>query len=195
MAVSAQRVAVMGLSAGGKSTLINYLKTGRFSAKWIRTLGVEETVGRLNGRSVTFVEFSVCFMEGMLIGPPTHLYSTFDLILVCIDRTWRDGCLQWLACNLAHEFGTNKYMIVYTKCDRQCDIGPRECVASALCISSKTGNGISELKGHIVKDPPSLVHASYDCLEAHDLMNDYRQSDNASLRHAVRVIERGLRKA
>jgi GTP-binding protein HflX len=152
------QVALIGYTNSGKSTLMNSLTDAEVSAndRLFDTLDTKAKKLRLSATSEVILTDTVGFIRKL----PTDLIEAFkatleeltwaDLLLHVVDISGPDRLRQIeVVEDMIKTLGiSNKPRItVYNKCDRLCDIMPRD--ADTVCISALYGKGLEELKAKI----------------------------------------------
>ena len=152
------QVALIGYTNSGKSTLMNSLTDAEVSAndRLFDTLDTKAKKLRLSATSEVILTDTVGFIRKL----PTDLIEAFKATLE--ELTWADLLLHVVNISgpdrlrqievvedMIKTLGiSNKPRItVYNKCDRLCDIMPRD--ADTVCISALYGKGLEELKAKI----------------------------------------------
>lgn len=152
------QVALIGYTNSGKSTLMNSLTDAEVSAndRLFDTLDTKAKKLRLSATSEVILTDTVGFIRKL----PADLIEAFkatleeltwaDLLLHVVDISGPDRLRQIeVVEDMIKTLGiSNKPRItVYNKCDRLCDIMPRD--ADTVCISALYGKGLEELKAKI----------------------------------------------
>lgn len=152
------QVALIGYTNSGKSTLMNSLTDAEVSAndRLFDTLDTKAKKLRLSATSEVILTDTVGFIRKL----PTDLIEAFkatleeltwaDLLLHVVDISGPDRLRQIeVVEDMIKTLGiSNKPRItVYNKCDRLCDIMPRD--TDTVCISALYGKGLEELKAKI----------------------------------------------
>ncbi len=152
------QVALIGYTNSGKSTLMNSLTDAEVSAndRLFDTLDTKAKKLRLSATSEVILTDTVGFIRKL----PTDLIEAFKATLE--ELTWADLLLHVVDISnpyrlsqmeivedMIKTLGISKKprITVYNKCDRLCDIMPRD--ADTVCISALYGKGLEELKAKI----------------------------------------------
>lgn len=152
------QVALIGYTNSGKSTLLNTLTDAAVSAndRLFDTLDTKAKKLRLSPTSEVILTDTVGFIRKL----PTHLIEAFkatleellwaDLLVHVVDISNPDRLSQMeVVEDMIKTLGISKKprLTVYNKCDRLCEVMPRD--NDTVCISALHGKGLEELKAKI----------------------------------------------
>ena len=149
------KIAIVGYTNAGKSTLLNYLTNAGVIAEDKLFATLDPTTRRLSlpeGETVLLTD-----TVGLIRNLPHHLIKAFkstldeaaysDILMIVIDASdseWEEQ-LNVTKTLLAELEAIDKPIIyVYNKCDR-CEILPRNIDGNTVFISAKSGEGIDSL--------------------------------------------------
>lgn len=150
-----KKVALLGVSGVGKTSLVRQFVESLFDEKYLTTIGVkiDKKVVQVDGQEVTLMLWDVAGAEERFSVPSSYVRGAAGYILVA-DGTRPEtlpGAFE-LADQIARDVGRLPYVLVLNKADlvdqfrlQESDADGREAAPlQVLRASAKTGEGVDE---------------------------------------------------